>query len=193
MDLLVNPSSSCAFITVGTPETITWDFQGIPANNFFNTSNSCSYKADTNFWVCYYGMTDPPYGNEITFTASITPNQGPYPRFNFGYYDINDTYKNIKSLQWVLHSPPQLMTLATSFYIPASAKSFSLIYSSNGSGTGVTNIQMDFTIANYDPCLANLLGGNDINPDTDYCDEGTQPGAPRIRKYYNKKGAGPGR
>jgi hypothetical protein len=198
LGLLFNPSNSAGFTTVAGGETISWDFQGIPSSNFFSAPDPCSYRSDANYWVCNYGIMDPPYGNEITFTASITPTQGAFPGFDFGYYDISDinhyTYERIKNIQWALPSPPVPLTFATSFYIPARAGSFTLFYSSDlGNYYAVTKIQMNFQIANYDPCRANLQGGDDINPDSDYCDESTQPGKPRMRKYHNKKGTGPGR
>jgi hypothetical protein len=187
---------SYAFTTVVGGETISWNFEGIPSSNFFGGTDPCYYRSDTNYYVCDYGITDPPYVDPVTFTASITPSQGTYPAFHFGYYDVSDlnhySYKAISSAGCVY---PCLVPLNTSvsFYIPARAGSFTLIYSSNGQGTGATNIQMNFQVANYDPCRANLQGGDDINPDSDYCDESTQPGMPRMRKYHNKKGAGPGK
>jgi hypothetical protein len=196
LGLLFNPSNSDGFTTVAGGETISWDFQGIPSSNFFSATDPCYYRSDTNYWVCSFGMMDPPYGSEITFTASISPTKGPYPGFHFGYYDVSDIndyyYKSISSAMCVFPCTVPL-TLATSFYIPSRAGDFTLFYSSSNDGQGVTNIQMNFQIANYDPCRANLQGGDDINPDSDYCDESTQPGKPRIRKYHNKKGAGPGR
>jgi tetratricopeptide (TPR) repeat protein len=41
--------------------------------------------------------------------------------------------------------------------------------------------------------VANMYGGMEINLDTEYCDENGQPGRPSIRKYNNRKGAGPGK
>ncbi len=190
------PSRSHGFTSVAGGETITWDFQGIPASSIFGLGTSCVYKADTNYWICNYAMTDPPYGSEITFNASVTPTQGTYPAFWFGYYDISDLVNQFY-FQWIYSKTcvfpcKSPMTLSTSFYIPTRAGEFTLFYSSDGQGSGVTNIEMRFQIANYDPCRASLFGGDDINPDGNYCEERTGPGKPRIRKYQNKKGTGPG-
>jgi hypothetical protein len=194
--LFSDPPSSHGFTSVAGGETVTWDFQGIPATNLFGVGNSCVYKADTNYWICSYAMIDPPYGSQITFTASVTPTQGTYPALWFGYYDISDLV-NQSNFQWIYSrtcvfpcAPP--MALSTSFYIPARAGEFTLFYSSDGQGTGVTNIEMRFQIANYDPCRASLFGGDDINPDGNYCEEQTGPGKPRVRKFRNKRGTGPG-
>jgi hypothetical protein len=175
-------------ITPAGGESITWNFQGIPQTSFFG-SGSCYYYSETNFWSCDYGMTDPPYGNEITFTASMHPTAATYPAFTFGYYDAYNSFHFVSRKQWVGAVP---MDLAVSYFIPASARKFALLYHSNGSGGSGTNIQINWQIANYDPVRANLLGGDDISPDTEYCDENPQPGQPRIRKFRNKKGAGPG-
>lgn len=174
-------------ITAGG-ETITWNFQGVPQTSF-SGSGSCGYIAETNFWSCDYGMTDPPYGTEITFTASIHPTTATYPSLYFGYYDTYNQFHGVCLRQGV---GTDTLTMATSFYIPASARKFALIYHSDGSGSSGTSIQINWSIANYDPVRANLLGGDDISPDTEYCDENPQPGQPRIRKFRNKKGAGPG-
>jgi hypothetical protein len=192
--LFLGPSVSHGFTTSVGGETITWDFQGIPASSFFIETNPCAYYAATNYWVCQAYIYDPPYGNGITFTSSMTPTQGTFPDFFFGYYHIGDTtthfYFNwIRLVQWAFPYPG---TLSTSFYIPASAAEFVLFYSSDGTGTGAVNVQMEFIIINADPCRASLFGGDDINPNAAYCDENTGPGRPRIRKFHNKKGAGPG-
>lgn len=169
-------------------ETITWNLQGIPQTSFFG-SGSCGYIEATNFWSCDYGLMDPPYGTEITFTASIKPTSATYPSLYFGYYDVNNQFHGVNLRQGV---GTATLNMATSFYIPASAKKFALIYHSDGSGISGTSIQINWAIANYDPVRANLLGGDDISPDTEYCDDNPQPGQPRIRKFKNKRGAGPG-
>lgn len=189
---LVAPVRSAeAFVTTAGGETITWNFQGIPDASFLIPAEPCYYKADTNYWVCEYGIIDPPYVTPVNFSASITPTKGSFPSLGLYYSGATDyPYNLIKEVQNVSLAT---MTNAASFYIPASARKFRLLYSSNGSGTGETNIQINVSIANYDPSRANLLGGKEINPDTEYCDERGQPGEPRIRKFNNRKGAGPGK
>jgi hypothetical protein len=174
-------------ITVGG-ETITWNFKGFPVENLFGTGN-CGYIAANDIYACNYGMTDPPYGTEITFTASLQPTSATYPALYFGYYDVNEQFHNVSQTQGV---GTVALNLSTAYYIPASAKKFALIYHSDGSGITGTSIQINWSIADYDPVRANLLGGDDINPNTEYCDDPPQPGQPRLRKIRNKKGAGPG-
>ena len=187
--LLLCPISGHAdTATVVGGETITWNFQGIPVSSLFGTG-SCGYIAESNFYACNYGMTDPPYRTEITFTASIHPTSATAPSFYFGYYDIDEQFHVINDRSGLSTST---LNMATSFYIPASAKKFALIYHGDGSGSTGTSIQINWSIADYDPVRANLLGGDDISPDTEYCDEHPQPGQPQLRKLRNKKGAGPG-
>ena len=183
--------SAEAFVISAGGETITWEFQGIPAGNIFAPTNPCYYKDDTNFWVCEYGMLNPSYLNPVKFTASLTPTKGTYPQLTLNYVGADEyPWHLLRSVQVYGLKP---MTAEALFYIPAAARKFIIWYSSNGSGSGETNIQVNITIANYDPLAANMFGGQEINPDTEYCEEDGQPGRPRVWNYNNRKGAGPGK
>lgn len=141
-------------------------------------------------------MMDVPYLYPITFSASMQPSKGTYPGFWFGYYhfdDISNFYPFTISSSGSFFPAP--LNLSTSFFIPAKAGEFELNYWSDGSGVdpNATKIAFNWKITNYDPVRANMFGGEDINPDTEYCDEKAQPGKPKIRKFKNNKGAGPGK
>jgi len=188
--LLVTAHPASAIVTTAGGESITWNFQGIPSWSFFSSTTPCSYVAETNYWVCEYGMMDPPYLNAIDFTASITPTTATFPALRLYYSGATDyPYNLITEAQGYGANP---ISTSASFYIPASAQVFRIMYSSNGAGNGEKNIQINVRIANYDPNRANMFGGDEINADTEFCDEGSQPGKPRIRKFKNRKGAGPG-
>jgi len=181
-----------AFVTQVGGESVNWTFQGIPDSSFFHADQPCYYKADTDFWVCEYGIVDPPYINPITFSATLSPTHGGFPNLGFYYSGVSQyPYHLINEVQTV-HTGT--LNNQASFFLPASATAFRLLYHSNDQleGATQTNIQFNFQIANYDPNRANLLGGDEINADTEYCDNDGQPGKPRIKKFKNKKGAGPG-
>jgi len=189
MSLPTLAEDAFAFSTAAGGETITWDFAGIPAQSFMIPASPCGYNPDTNFYSCNYGIMDAPYGNEITFTASLQPQNNGFIDVIFGYYDVYDIFHGIVRQDYF---SPSSVTISTSFFIPARAKTFALIYNKTG-GTGpAESIQLNYQVVNYDPVRANLYGGDDINPDTEYCDDRAQPGRPKIRKFRNKKGAGPG-
>ncbi|MGC2064249.1 MAG: hypothetical protein WA610_14865 [Thermodesulfovibrionales bacterium] len=149
----------------------------------------CTSVPTNGYYSCNYGLIDPPYGEEITFSASLPVNSGFFPDLTFGYYDLYSIFHVIETGQ--CGSVPCNLSLHTSFFVPKNAFKFALIFHSAVGGGG-TNIQLDYQIANYDPARANLFGGDDINPETQYCDKQAQPGDPKIRKFRNKKGAGPG-
>ena len=183
---------SHAITTQAGGETITWEMQGIPVENMIIPNNPCGYNQESNYYVCEYGFSDAPYAAPIYFNGSITPvGSVSYP--NLGLYYSGATpypFNVIRNIQVIGKKP---ITNQALFYMPASAREFHIMYSSNGMGTGDVNIQINVKNINYDPQLASQYGGQEINADTEYCDEDGQPGKPRIWKYNNRKGAGPGK
>lgn len=164
-------------------ETFTWDFQGIPPANITELQ-SCYTN---NGWdVCPYKLTDPPYGDEITFLASVNAS-GAFPNLTFLYYD-SFSNANILDGPVACGGSSCLLQTGASFFIPGNAVKFSLLYHNNSG----KQIALEFHIANDDPVRANLFAGDDINRDTEYCETQPQPGEPRIKKFRNRKGAGPG-
>lgn len=172
-------------------ETIEWVVQGIPQASIFSADTPCYYKADTNYWSCEYGLLDPSYQRPLDFFITIDPTKGTFPRLALYYTGESGYPFNLISEMQVTGT--KMLTINPIFYIPASAQKFIISYSSNGAGSGETNIQINISFANYDPARANMFGGKEINKDTEFCNEDGQPGKPRIKNFNNKKGAGPGK
>lgn len=179
--LFISSVCEASFTTTLDGETLTYDFAGISAYNWRNPN-----------WIL-----DPPYGDPITFSATITVSQPGFNTLTLYYKsDCNvcdpichpcgyDTWHKIIAVSSDWNGPrPTTISTAVSFYIPASAKDFSICFLPAGSST--LSCQ-DIAVTNTDPSRANLLGGDDINPDTAFCDENGHP-----RTFHNKRGAGPG-
>jgi RHS repeat-associated protein len=182
--------SVLAMTTTAGGETIQWDFQGIPGSSFFSAANPCAEVA-TNSWLCEYGLVDPPYLIPIDFVGSMTPATGSMPTLKLYYSGVDENVYNLIKLDQAMTRRP--LNVEASFYIPASARRFSIIFADTASAAGSVFVQINIRIANYDYERANMSGGQEINPNTEYCSEEGQPGRPRVWKYNNKKGAGPGK
>lgn len=181
-----------AMVTTAGGETITWEFQGMPSGKYFSANNPCVYRADTNYWHCEYGVMDFTYFIPLGFVGSVSPSQGKYPTLALYYSGATEYPRN--QIRQISHVGTTPILVEASFYVPASARMFTIFYNSNNFGNGTdVNIQIDIRTVNYDYEMAQKYGGQEINADTEYCDENGQPGKPSIWKFNNRKGAGPGK